>query len=224
MTWSAAGRARHGGHRRGHTKTSRQSLRTQGSRGQEPQGHRWAGAGLGGAAGEFSGRPLRGTAHDRRDRAGWAGRRTRITASALVEGEDRRRPGGAALRRGRYRQIAAHSRAAGTPRHRTAHAVALFLFAATHRQRVPPDHRPDGTRRRTGVRRQTASEAQQARCGWRHAEPGGAPRPDLPVANSVANDPEPSLDFASHNTKKRSFATCQRRHEVVTTTHLSSLI
>src|ERR1700674_1832075 len=75
--------------------------------------------------------------------------------------------GGAALRRGRYRQIAAHGRASGTPRRRTAHALALFLLAAAHGQRVPPDHRPDGTRRRTGVRRQTAGEARQARCGAR---------------------------------------------------------
>ena len=59
----------------------------------------------------------------------------------------------------RHRQIAAHGSAAGTPRHRTAHAVALFLFAAAHRQRALSHHRPDGTRRRTGVRRQTASEA-----------------------------------------------------------------
>ena len=34
-----------------------------------PQGHRRAGAGLGGAAGQFSGKPLRGSARDRPDRA-----------------------------------------------------------------------------------------------------------------------------------------------------------
>jgi len=46
----------------------------------------------------------------------------------------------------------------------TAHVPALFLLAAPHRQRVPPDHRPIGTRRRTGARRQTAGKARQARC------------------------------------------------------------
>ena len=81
--------------------------------------------------------------------AGRAGRRTRIAAAALVEGKDRRRPGGAPLRRGRYRQIAAHGRAAGTPRQRAAHALALFLLAAAYRQRVLSDHRPDGACRRT---------------------------------------------------------------------------
>ena len=55
----------------------------------------------------------------------------------------------------------------GTPRRRAAHAAALFLLAAAHRQRVLPDHRPDGARRRTGARRCAASEARQARCGAR---------------------------------------------------------
>ena len=75
--------------------------------------------------------------------------RIRIAAAALVQSKDGRRPGGVALRRGRHRQIAAHGRAFGTPRHRAAHALALFLLAAAHRQRVLSDHRPDGTRRRT---------------------------------------------------------------------------
>ena len=60
-----------------------------GPRGQGPQGHCRAGAGLGGAAGEFGGRPLRRAACERPDRARRAGRRTRIAASALVEGKDR---------------------------------------------------------------------------------------------------------------------------------------
>ena len=81
--------------------------------------------------------------------------------------KDRRRPGGAALRRGRHRQIAAHRRASGTPRRRAAHALALFLLAAAHRQRALSDHRPDGTCRRTVARRHAASEARQARCGAR---------------------------------------------------------
>jgi class 3 adenylate cyclase len=48
-----------------------------------------------------------------------------------------------------------------------AHALALFLLAAARGQSVPPDHRPDRTRRQTGVRRQTAGEARQARCAVR---------------------------------------------------------
>ena len=39
----------------------------------------------------------------------------------------------------------------GTPRQRAAHALALFLLAAAHRQRVLSDHRPDGAGRRTGA-------------------------------------------------------------------------
>ena len=53
-----------------------------------PQGHRRAGAGLGGAAGEFGGKPLRGAAHERPDRSRRAGRRNRIAAAALVESKD----------------------------------------------------------------------------------------------------------------------------------------
>ena len=103
----------------------------------------------------------------RPDRARRAGRRSRIAAAALVEGKERRRPGGVALRRGRHRQIAAHGRASGAPRRRAAHALALFLLAAAHGQRVLSDHRPDGACRRTGARRHPASEARQARCGAR---------------------------------------------------------
>ncbi|TMJ13831.1 MAG: adenylate/guanylate cyclase domain-containing protein [Alphaproteobacteria bacterium] len=60
------------------------------------------------------------------------------------------------------REVAAHGGTSGTPRYRTAHALALFLFAAPHGQCILSDHWPDGTRRRTGARRQTASEARQA--------------------------------------------------------------
>ena len=88
-----------------------------------------------------------------------------LAASALVESKDRRRPGGAPLRRGRYRQIAAHGCVAGTPRCRAAHALALFLLAAAHRQRALSGHRPDGARRRICARRHAASEARQARRG-----------------------------------------------------------
>ena len=47
---------------------------------------------------------------------------------------------------------------------RTAHAPALLLFSAAHRQRAVSDHRSDGTRRRICARRHRTSEARQARC------------------------------------------------------------
>jgi hypothetical protein len=105
-----------------------------------PQGDRRASAGLGGAAGEFGGKPLRGAARRRPDRLGGPGRRIRIAVAALVESEDRRRPSDAPFRRGRHRQIAAHGRAAGKIRRRAACAPALFLFAPAHRQRALSDH------------------------------------------------------------------------------------
>ena len=52
---------------------------------------------------------------------------------------------------------------AGAPRCRTAHALALLLLAAAHRQRALSDHRPDGTCGGIGARRYRASEARQAR-------------------------------------------------------------
>src|SRR6202043_657682 len=71
-------RAEHGRHRLRHTKTSRQSVRVAGPRGQGPQGHWWAGTSLGGAAAEFGGEPLRGAAPERPDRARRAQRRIQI--------------------------------------------------------------------------------------------------------------------------------------------------
>ena len=53
---------------------------------------------LGGAATILSREPLRRSARERTDRTCRARRRTRTAAAALVEGEDRRRSGGAALR------------------------------------------------------------------------------------------------------------------------------
>ena len=100
---------------------------------------------------------------ERSDRPCRARRRIGIAASALVESKGRSRPSGAAFRRGRHRQIAAHGRAFGTPRQRAACALALFLLAAAHRQRVLSDHRPNGTCRRNGARRYPANEARQAR-------------------------------------------------------------
>ena len=62
------------------------------------------------------GKPLRGSARERTDRACRSGGRTRTAAAALVEGKDRRRPSSAPVRRGRHWQVAAHGGAAGTPR------------------------------------------------------------------------------------------------------------
>ena len=117
------------------TESSRQSVRTCGPRGQDsrasPGRHRPSRR-----CDRVRWRAASRRARDRPNRPRGAGRRTRIAAPALDEGQDRRRPGGAAVRRGRYRQIATHGGAAGKPRQRTAHALALFLLAAAHRQRV----------------------------------------------------------------------------------------
>ena len=53
----------------------------------------WAALRAGSAEGRFE-----AAAHDRSDRSRRAGRRNRIATAALVEGKNRRRPGGAALR------------------------------------------------------------------------------------------------------------------------------
>ena len=129
----------------------------------------------------FGGGPLRGAARERPDRSRRAGRRTRTAAAALVEGKDRRRPSGVALRRGRHREIAAHGGAAGTSRYRAAYALALFLLAAAHRQRVLSDHRPDGTRRRICARRhrRKRSSTSSMRC-WRKPRPPSRTRHSLP--------------------------------------------
>ena len=82
--------AQHRRHCRGHAQTSRQSVRTAGPRTKGAyQGHHRACAGLGGAAGEFSGRPVRGAARKRPDGAGRARRRTRIAAAPLGESKGR---------------------------------------------------------------------------------------------------------------------------------------
>ena len=76
------------------------------------------------------------------------------------------------FRRGRYRQVAAYCCADGTPRRRAAHAPALFLLAAAHRQRPLSGHRPDGARRRVCARRHRArrSSTSSTRC-WRRPRP-----------------------------------------------------
>ena len=65
---------------------------------QRPQGHRRACASLGGTATSFSRKPLRGSPRERPDRTRRTRRRTRTAAAAVVEGKDRRRPSGVALR------------------------------------------------------------------------------------------------------------------------------
>ena len=129
-------------------------------------------ASLGGPATRFSRKPLRGSARERTDRACRSGRRTRTAAAALVEGKDRRRSSGASVRRGRYRQVAAHGCTAGTARWRAAHTLALLLLAAAYRQRALSDHRPDGARRRVGARRhrRKRSSTSWTRC-WRRPRP-----------------------------------------------------
>ena len=71
---------------------------------------------------------------------------TGTAAAALGQGEGRRRPRRAHLRRGGHRQITADGGIVGTAGGRAACADALFLFAAAHRQRAPSDHRPNGAR------------------------------------------------------------------------------
>ena len=66
--------------------------------------------------------------------------------------QDGRRPGRAALRRARHRQVATDRRAAGPACRRAARTAALFLLAAAHRQRALSGHRPDRTGRRVRAR------------------------------------------------------------------------
>ena len=47
---------------------------------------------------------------------------------------------------------------------RAAHAPALFLFSAAHRQRALSDHQPDGTCCRICAQRHPPSDARQTRC------------------------------------------------------------
>ena len=141
----------------------------------------------------------------RLDRARRARRRTRIAAAALGESKERRRPSGAPFRRGRHRQIAAHGGAAGTPRRRAAHALALFLLAAAHRQRVLSDHRPDGTRRRTGARRHAAerSSTSSMPCWRRPRPPNRTPR-SLPRCCRSPNDGRyPALELTPQQRRQK---------------------
>ena len=77
-----------------------------------------------------------------------------------------------------YRQISTDGGAAGTPRQRAAHALALFLLAAAHRQRLLSDHQPDGTCRWNYARRRTAKQSSTSsmRCWRRPRPPSRTPR------------------------------------------------
>src|SRR5450631_954520 len=180
-------RAEHGGYRREHTKASRQSLRAAGARGKRAQGHCRIGARLGRAAGKFRRKSLRGAARERPDCPGRPGRRIRTAAATLGKSKERRRPGGASLRRGRHWQIAAHGCAFGAPCRRASHSPALFLFSAAYRQCALSPHPPDGTCRRTCARRLAASEARQARRTAR-ADFDVSPRRGTLCRNAVAHE------------------------------------
>ena len=165
-------RAEHGGHRREHAEAPRQSVRSGGPRRQGPQGHRRAVRAWAVLRASFGGKPLRGAARERIDRACRAGRRTRTAAAALVEGKDRRRPSGAALRRGRHRQVAANGGAAwnASPASRT-RACAISARRSTPTARfirssarwsAPPDLCTTTPRKR--------SSTSSTRC-WRRPRP-----------------------------------------------------
>ena len=172
-------RAEHGGHCRGHAKASRQSVRACRTSGQRTSraspGRVRAFAAL--RASSVEGRFEALHASGLTDLVGRE-EELELLLRRWSKSKDRRRPSGVALWRGRYRQIAAHGRAAGTPRCRTAHALALFLLAAAHRQRALSDHRPDGTCRRIGARRHPArrSSTSSMRCWHKPRPPNRMPR------------------------------------------------
>ena len=148
---------------------------------QGPQGHRRSSASLGGVAAELRSRAASRRCTRRTDRSRRTGRRTRTAAAALVESKDRRRSSGAALRRGGYRQIAAHGCASGTPRQRAAHALALI----SARRSIPTAHciRPSARWSaplglRTTTRRKRSSTSSM-RC-WRRPRPQAETRHYLP--------------------------------------------
>jgi class 3 adenylate cyclase len=84
--------------------------------GHGPQGYLGAGANLGGAAALFSREPLRRSPRKRPHRACRTRGRTRTAAAAMVESEDRRRSGGAAIWRTGHWQISINRCTARTDR------------------------------------------------------------------------------------------------------------
>src|SRR5271165_5908579 len=95
------------------------------------------------------------------DAARRARRGSRAAGLPLAACEERRRAGGADLRRAGHRQVAAHVGTFRTHRNRAAYAPALFLLAAPPGQRALSLHRPARTRRRVRPRRHRRSEARQ---------------------------------------------------------------
>ena len=86
--------------------------------------------------------PLRGAAPERDDDLGRPRRRVRIAAPPLVEGERRRRPNRAAVRRGRHRKIAPDGRIRRPSQGRAFSPHPLLLLPAAHQQPFYPiiDH------------------------------------------------------------------------------------
>ena len=87
--------------------------------------------------------------------------------------------------RGRHRQVAADARAARKRRGRAAPAAALFLLAASHRQRAASGDRPDRAGRRLRARRRRRHPARQA--------PGDAGLP-RDAADGRRADRRPAVD------------------------------
>ena len=132
-----------------------------------PEGLRRAGAGMGGAAAERGGEPVRGAAHGD-DAAGRPRRGDRSAAATLGAGKAWRRLRGADLGRARYRQVAHRPDYRGTARRRATHAATLFLLAASPGQRALSEHRPARTGGRLPARGYGRAAARQA---------GGSPGP-----------------------------------------------
>ena len=157
---AGARHAEHAGHRRGDAPADRRAVRPRRSR---AAGARRLCRAATGVAGHWRKRhvePLRGVALGgdaaRRPRRG-----SRAAGPPLATGEERRRTGGADLRRAGHRQVAAHGRTFRAHRNRAPYPPALFLLAASPGQRALSLHRPARTRRRVRPRRHGRSQARQ---------------------------------------------------------------
>jgi class 3 adenylate cyclase len=76
----------------------------------------------------------------------------RAAAAPLAPGERGRRPGGAAVRRARDREVEDRARAARTARGRAPHPPALSVFSPSHDQSAAPANRAAGARGRLRAR------------------------------------------------------------------------
>jgi hypothetical protein len=92
-----------------------------------------------------------------------------------------------------------HGCAAGTTRSRTAHAVALLLLPAAHRQRVLYDHRPNGRRR---MRSQNVVSTQELLVGGSGGDLNRLPRRQARTPR-VKLAPGDSCAALTHRTHKR---------------------